>query len=107
MAQWLNEPMRMRVRSLTLLSGLRASSVAVSCGVGCRHDSDPVLLWLWCRWATTALIGPPSLGTSLCCVCSPKKTNNNNDDDEKSCSGILDGNRKLIWDTGFCKQFNM
>ena len=34
----------------------------MSCGVGCRHDSDPalaaalVLLWLWCRPVATALI---------------------------------------------------
>ena len=34
------------------------SGVAVSCGVGCRHCSDPVLLWLWCRPAATAPIGP-------------------------------------------------
>ena len=30
----------------------------MSCGVGCRHDSDPTLLWLWCRSAATAPIGP-------------------------------------------------
>ena len=30
----------------------------MSCGVGPRRDSDPVLLWLWHRLATTALIGP-------------------------------------------------
>ena len=29
----------------------------MSCGVGRRCSSDPVLLWLWCRWAATALIG--------------------------------------------------
>ena len=34
------------------------SSVAVSCGVGCRHGSDPALLWLWCRLAATGLTGP-------------------------------------------------
>ena len=34
---------------------------------------DPALLWLWCRPAAVALIGPPSLGTSMCCGCSPKK----------------------------------
>ena len=45
------------VRSLTLLSGLR-SRVAVSCGVGHRCSSDPVLLWLWCRPVATALIEP-------------------------------------------------
>ena len=29
-----------------------------SCGVGCRHSSNPVLLWLWCGLATAALIRP-------------------------------------------------
>jgi len=28
----------------------------MSCGVGGRHGSDPVLLWLWCGQATIALI---------------------------------------------------
>ena len=32
--------------------------VTVSCGVGFRHSSDPVLLRLWCRWAVTAPIQP-------------------------------------------------
>ena len=30
----------------------------MSCGGGQRHGSDPLLLWLWCRPAATALIGP-------------------------------------------------
>ena len=30
----------------------------MSCGVGHRLGLDPVLLWLWCRPAATALIGP-------------------------------------------------
>ena len=30
----------------------------MSCGVGCRHDSDPALLWLWCRPAAVAPIRP-------------------------------------------------
>ena len=30
----------------------------MSCGVGHRHGLDPVLLWLWCRPAATALIQP-------------------------------------------------
>jgi len=49
--------MRLRVRSLALLSGL-AIPAAVSCGVGCRHGSDPALLWLWRRLVATAPIGP-------------------------------------------------
>ena len=30
----------------------------MSCGVGCRHESDPALLWLWHRLAATAPIRP-------------------------------------------------
>ena len=41
----------------------------MSCGVGCRHSSDPVLLWLWHRPMATALIWPlawePPYGTGV------------------------------------------
>ena len=30
----------------------------MSCGVGHRCGSDPLLLWLWCRLAAIALIQP-------------------------------------------------
>ena len=30
----------------------------MSCGVGHRQVSESMLLWLWCRLATTALIQP-------------------------------------------------
>ena len=30
----------------------------MSCGVGCRHSSDPDLLWLWCRPAAAVLFQP-------------------------------------------------
>ena len=30
----------------------------MTCGVGCRCSSDPVLLWCWCRPAATALTPP-------------------------------------------------
>ena len=30
----------------------------MSCGVGCRRDSDPELLWLWLRLTAAALIRP-------------------------------------------------
>ena len=29
----------------------------MSCGVGPRHGSDPMLLWLWCRPAAASPIG--------------------------------------------------
>ena len=34
----------------------RGSGIAMSCGVGHRRGSDPMLLWLWCRQAATAPI---------------------------------------------------
>src|SRR5512136_595540 len=49
--------MRLRVRSLPLLSGLTIRR-CLSCGVGCRRGSDPALLWLWHRPVATALIRP-------------------------------------------------
>ena len=30
----------------------------MNCGVGSRQGSDPALLWLWCRPAVAALLGP-------------------------------------------------
>ena len=50
--------MRTWAWSLASLSGCWGSGVAMSCGVGWRHGSDPTLLWLWCRPAAEALIGP-------------------------------------------------
>ena len=49
--------MRLRVRSLTLLSGL-GTSIAVSCAVGHRCGSDLALLWLWPRLVATAPFRP-------------------------------------------------
>ena len=47
--------MKLRVRTLASLSGLRIQGC---CGVGCRHGSDPALLWLRYRLAAVAAIGP-------------------------------------------------
>ena len=41
-----------------LTQWVKGSAVAVSCGIGCRYSLDPVLLWLWSRLASTALIQP-------------------------------------------------
>ena len=49
--------MRVQVQSLASLGGL-GSSVAVSCGVGCKYGLDPSLLWLWYRPTAVALIQP-------------------------------------------------
>ena len=41
-----------------LTQWVKGSSIAMSCGVGLRHGSDPRLLWLWCRPPTVAPICP-------------------------------------------------
>ena len=41
-----------------LAQWVRGSGVAVSCGIGHKDGSDPMLLWLWCRPAAVALIQP-------------------------------------------------
>ena len=37
------------------------SGIAVSCGIGCRHGSDPALLWWWRKPAAAALLQPLAL----------------------------------------------
>ena len=49
--------MRLWVRSLALLSGLRIWHCC-ECGVSRRCGLDPALLWRWCRPAAVAWIGP-------------------------------------------------
>jgi len=56
----------------------------VSCGVGHRRGSDPILLWLWSRLAATAPIRPLAweppyaAGATLEKAKRQKETNNNN-----------------------------
>ena len=54
MAQWLSNPTRFNPWPCSVGEG---SGVAVSCGVGHRRGSDPVLLWLWRKPVATAPIG--------------------------------------------------
>ena len=45
----------------------------MTCGVGCRCSLYPTLLWLWCRPAAAAPIGPLAWELpSICPRCSPK-----------------------------------
>ena len=59
MARWLTNPTRNHevVGSIPALTQW-VNNLAVSCGVGHRHVSDPALLWLWHRLVATAPIRP-------------------------------------------------
>ena len=90
----------------------------MSCGVDCRHGSDPVLLWLWCRPAAVARIGfpawePPSAaavalkrnkkwlkGSIFCMYISPqekhKQTKKKEYSDSKKWNDLSKGHGELI-----------
>ena len=74
--------MRKWVQSLASLSGLEIG-VVVSCGIGCRHGSDPVLLCLWHRLAAVTLIQhlawelPYGMDAAQKCTHTHKKRYNN------------------------------
>ena len=39
-----------------LVQWVKGSGIAISCGVGCRQDPEPALLWLWRRLVGVAPI---------------------------------------------------
>ena len=61
MAQWKQKrlvSMMVQFQPLAPISGLRIWHWPVSCGIGRKHDSDLLFLWLWCRLAVVAPIQP-------------------------------------------------
>ena len=95
------------VGSIPGLAHWEGSGVAVSCGIGSRHNSDPVLLWLWCRSEATAPTGPltwePLYAESVALKSKSKKKKDSQTDEEEV--GLRWTNRACIFfNLGeFCK----
>ena len=71
----------------------------MSCDVGCRHGSDPALLWLWCKPAAVAPIRrlawePPHAASAALKSKSQKKQKNKHEQHK----GIHRGARLNIGD---------
>ena len=57
----------------------------MSCGVGCRHNSDPSLLWLWC-WPVAAAPTQLSPANNTCTgavLKRPKKKKKKEEEEEE------------------------
>ena len=69
----------------------------MSCGVGHRHSSDLVLLWLWCRLAATALIRPsawePPYAVRVALKRLKKKKERERERDAKNATSQLEGSQ--------------
>ena len=76
----------------------------MSCGVGCRHGSDPTLLRLWCRRKATAPIQPlawePPYAASA--VLKSKQTNKQtNKTNNKKTTNVLGSSSEILVGMGW------
>ena len=77
----------------------------MTCGVGCRRGSDPVLLWLWCRPVTTAPIWllawvpPYAVGAALE-MAKRQKQNKTNKQKTTRCHEENGGDGSFGWHQG-------
>ena len=62
------------------------------CGVGYRHSSDMVLLWLWCRLAAVSPIGPlawePPYATGMALKSKKEKKQTNKNKTQPTKAGV-------------------
>ena len=85
-AQWLTNPTRnQEVEGSVpgLAQWVKGSGVALSCGVGHRRGSDPMLLCLWHRPVATALITPLAWEPPYAAGSSPRKAKRQNKQTKK------------------------
>ena len=60
----------------------------MSCGVSCRRDWDPALLWLWCRPAAIAPIGPLAWEPPCAMTATSKSKKKNQKTTNKSITSV-------------------
>uniref|UniRef100_A0A8D0Z604 Glycine cleavage system H protein n=1 Tax=Sus scrofa TaxID=9823 RepID=A0A8D0Z604_PIG len=85
----------------------------MSCGVGCRHGSDPALLWLWHRPVATAPIRPLAGAVRLLCtgpaLLSVRKFTDKHEwittENGTGTMGISNFAQEAFGDVVYCKEF--
>jgi len=94
--------MRLRVRSLALLSGLRIQRCC-ELSVGPRRGLDPALLWLWYRPTATAFIGPLAWEPPYATGAALKRQKTKNKKQKKRERGSEREKEMWLWGEGSLK----